>query len=73
MFQVSEEVHGIKFMYSSDDKRTHLIVLRTKKMGYESYCRAKATKWTPTGSTEVTCPNCKKATVNNVSSDSETT
>jgi len=64
MFKVSEEVYGIKFMYSSNDNKTHLMVLRTKNIGYESYCRAVSIpKWTLTGSTEVTCPKCKKAMV----------
>lgn len=72
MFKVTEEVYGFKYMYSQDDGKSHLMVIRTPSMGYESYCRAKSIVWTPSHGTHTTCRNCKNVKAEYVSSDSET-
>lgn len=70
MFTVSEEVFGIKYMYSKTDKQTHLMVLRKKKAGYELYCYSYPADLESTGSTKVTCTKCKKVSID-VPSNSE--
>ena len=72
MYLVTEEIYGFKYMFSEDDEKSHLMVIRAPRVGFEPFCKVQNENWGPSYSTIRTCKRCAKAKAEYVPSDSET-